>query len=279
MKTLNEIFTAERIAKFAMVYAKTANAAPEIAEMAAKSEAVLLYNLMKKEQELVETTAITIYFDIALKGVSIDPTAKLAFIDVRKSKDKDTDQWFKSFYLQIQTEGKMQMLANRGIKADPVSCNLIYQNDKYKVGLNGKGQIALIEYEKTFVNKGQPIFAYIVFATKSDYVPFLFDFDQLKRLKTMARSKNANNSLYGSDSDASSVDPEFWITKAIKHGLTRLLHQGKESDDDDTETDAVNDSEGQPVQVVQKPEKTPQGITVNTSRAELPSVSDDDELF
>lgn len=277
MKTLKELFTEDMYSRFAAVYRQTAQVSEEVANLQSRTEAVLLYKVMaafetKNQAVFPESTAKQIYFEIALKGVSIDPAAKLAFIDIRNSKNGRT------FNLQIQTEGKMQMLANRGIKADPVSFNLVYENDKYTVGLNENGQIALTKYEKTFANKGNPIFAYVVFSTRSDLVPFIFDYDQLLRLKTMGKSTNEK---YGTN--PKTVDPEFWITKAIKHGLTRLLHQAKEAEDDtegDTDGENGNDSDTHEIKQPTKADKLPAGIPATTPTKVDPIMqADDNDIF
>lgn len=189
--------------------------------------------LLAETPALRECTPLSLYgcfLDINVNGLSLEVGNKPDCYIIPKSINVGTKEnavWEKRAQLSISPYGEVKMRMRSGqIKYvdNPV---IVYDCDKFKIGLNEKGKMVVKEYEATIPQtEGAKIIACFVRVERVDgsfEMPYL-DMKDIERLKGYSETQNRNtgaNKLYNSFNGQ--IDPGFLAAKTIKHAFKFYL--------------------------------------------------------
>lgn len=238
--------------------------------------------LLQENKELQTCTNLSLYgafVDIAVQGLSIDPSRKLAYLYPQSVNvgTKDNKQYEKRAYLKISPRGELYLRQQYGQIRHADNPVLVYEGDKFSKMTGPTGTV--INHESIYPRKSNKIIACFFRFVKSDgSIDYGFiDYEGMMRLKGYSERKNFGkaNALYTNNNGE--PDAGFWEAKCILHAFDsypKVKLRGQNTvleTETDTETPIDYSIEGENIEFtpVQEEETLITAEEVNTDTGEV----------
>jgi hypothetical protein len=257
---------------------------------------------ISESKDLQNCSKLSLYgsfIDVAVQGLSFDPTKKLCYLIASNHNvgTKDNPIWEKRAALNVSPYGELYLRQYYGqiLSADnPV---IVYEGDEFDVTTTGVGR--QIRHKAVYPRKSNVIIACFMRIVKNDgTIDFgVLDQNDVERLKAYSerRNKGKANELYG-NGQSTGIDAGFLIAKTIKHSFkaypkVRLRGQFTqiESEQEETETPDYGLPLAEAPNTLQQhqepdPDPTPTVMQINTANASTAQMTttskeEDEEIF
>jgi recombinational DNA repair protein RecT len=210
--------------KFVDLVMKIQRQPQSVAEAIFHAETFHYLKLINENQGVRECEPLSLYgcfVDMAVNGLSFDPTKKLCYImpgNVNVG-TKETPQWVKRASLAISPYGELAIRQRDGQIKYADNPVIVYDGDVFKPFVGEDGQ-KRVQYELN-INHGSTIVGAFIRLVRNDGttdVHWLLKED-IERLKGYSEKKNRGyaNALYSSQNGG--IDPGFLGAKMIKHAF------------------------------------------------------------
>lgn len=171
-------------------------------------------------QECTKLSLYGVFIDVAVQGLSFDPTKKLCYIIPynMNAGTKDNPKWEKRASLNISPYGELYLRQASGQIRSAENPEVVYAGEEFSVtsGPNGKVVTHSWKYPRP---EGEIVACYFKFIKADGTIDYGFmDLRDMDRLKAFSAKKNNGkaNALYG---EGGKVDKGFLIAKTIKHAF------------------------------------------------------------
>ena len=180
--------------------------------------------MLAENKELQTCTNLSLYgafVDIAVQGLSIDPSRKLAYLYPQSVNigSKENKQYEKRAMLKISPRGELYLRQMYGQIQHADNPILVYESDKFSKLTGPTGTV--INHESIYPRKSNKIIACFFRFIKADgSIDYGFiDYEGMMRLKGYSERKNFGkpNALYSSYNG--DPDPGLWEAKCILHAF------------------------------------------------------------
>ena len=180
--------------------------------------------LITDSKPLQECNKLSLYgafMDVAVQGLSFDPSKKLAYIVPRSVNigTKENPNYEKRAYLQISPYGELYLRQYYGQIKTADNPVVVYEGDEFQVITGKDGRI--VNHTANYPRKSTRIIACYIRIVKIDgSVDFgVMDGIDMNRLKGYSAKQNFGkpNALYGTNEG--DVDSGFLIAKTVKHAF------------------------------------------------------------
>jgi recombinational DNA repair protein RecT len=195
-----------------------------VAEAIFHAETFHYLKLINENQSVRECEPLSLYgcfVDMAVNGLSFDPSKKLCYImpgNVNVG-SKDTPQWVKRASLAVSPYGELAIRQRDGQIKYADNPVIVYEGDVFKPFVGEDGQ-KRVQYEMN-INHGTTIVGAFIRLVRHDGtsdVHWLLKEDILRLSGYSARKNKGNaNALYSSQNGG--IDPGFLGAKMIKHAF------------------------------------------------------------
>lgn len=202
---------------------------------------------LQEKPELQKCTGLSLYgafVDLAVQGLSLDPTKKLAYLLKRSMNagTRDNPKWEDRAFLQISHLGELFLRQSCGqIKyADnPVR---VYEGDKFQKITTASGTV--VHHETNYSRKPEDkmIACFIRIVKMDGSIDFsVLDYFEMQRLSGYSERQNRGktNALYTS-APGNRPDPGFWEAKTIKHAFDSYPKVKRRGDHTTFETEEID---------------------------------------
>lgn len=185
------------------------------------------FHFMKQISEnkgLQECSKLSLYgafMDVAVQGLSFDPTKRLCYLVPysHNAGTKNDPKWEKRAALQISPYGELYLRQYFGQIKSADNPVVVYEGDEFIVRTNGAGREVI--HTAQYPRKSERIIACFVRIIKPDgTIDFgIMDELEMARLRSYSEKKNQGkaNALYGGE--GKQFDTGFLIAKTIKHAF------------------------------------------------------------
>lgn len=245
---------------------------------------------LTEKEDLQKCSKLSLYgafMDVAVQGLSFDPTKRLCYLvpyNVNAG-TKDQPKWEKRASLQISPYGELYLRQYYGQIKTADNPVVVFEGDEFEVITTETGRV--VKHLAKYPRESERIIACFVRIVKHDgTIDFgIIDELEMDRLKAYSAKKNNGkaNALYGTD--GKQFDTGFLIAKTIKHAFkaypkVKLRGQFTKLETEVEEEEVINydlptTTSEQPKTVASKPE--PQLNTANQSTTQMTVVSSDED--
>jgi len=247
--------------------------------------------LVSDSAKLRECNKLSLYgafLDVAVQGLSFDPSKKLAYLIPRGVNvgTKESPQWEQRAYLAISPYGELFLRQYYGQIQSADNPVIVYEGDTFEVITGKAGRI--INHTAKYPRSSNRIIACFIRIIKIDgTIDFgVMDENEMARLKGYSAKQNFGkpNALYGTNAD--NVDAGFLIAKTVKHAfkaypkvMLRGAYTKLESDEEQPIEIDYNLTETAD-EIKEERQETPPVIKSNQSTVQMTvSSTDDDNMF
>lgn len=182
--------------------------------------------LITENKDLQACTRLSLYgafIDVAVQGLSFDPSRKLAYLlwDNHNVGTKDAPIWEKRARLAISPYGELALRIHYGQISGADNPEVVYEGEKF-TKITGKDG-TIVNHEITYPRPATKVIAAYVRLVKPnntvDY--YIMDLAMMDRLRAYSAKKNRGvpSILYGTKENNYTPDAGFWIAKCIKHAF------------------------------------------------------------
>lgn len=191
--------------------------------MVYESEKFHFQKQIAEKPELAEATKLSLYgafMDVAVQGLSFDPSKKLAYLMTRNVKTikAGKETWEKRAYLTISPYGELFLRIVCGQIRAADNPEVVYQDEPFEVISTGNGKT--VEHKLKFPREGKIIASYIRIVKPDGSVDFgVCSLDDIERFAQASAKQNRGtaNALY--TSNGGQIDKGFLLAKTIKHAF------------------------------------------------------------
>lgn len=191
--------------------------------MVYESEKFHFQKQLAEKPELAEASKLSLYgafMDVAVQGLSFDPSKKLCYLLTRnvKTKKADREVWEKRAYLAISPYGELFLRTECGQIRAADNPEVVYEGEPFRVISTGSGKV--VEHELKFPREGRIIGSYIRIVKPDGTIDFgILSLDDIERFAKASEKQNkgTQNALY--TSNGGQIDKGFLLAKTIKHAF------------------------------------------------------------
>lgn len=172
--------------------------------------------IIKENPKLQECTKLSLYgvfLDMAVNGLSFDPSMKHAYIVPYNTKVKQggVERWEQRAQLQISGQGELVLRMNHGQIKYADNPVLVYEGDVFKYGT--RNGLIYVEHEAVFPRKSDKIMAcYLRIERNDNSVDYkVLSIEEIEKLRKFSKDPNSKAWTDGL--------PGMVQTKTIKHAF------------------------------------------------------------
>lgn len=231
--------------------------------------------MLAENKELQTCTNLSLYgafVDIAVQGLSIDPSRKLAYLYPQSVNvgTKENKKYEKRAQLKISPRGELHLRQMYGQIQHADNPQLVYESDKFSKLTGPTGTI--INHESIYPRKTNKIIACFFRFIKADgNIDYGFiDYEGMMRLKGYSARKNFGNANALYSSYYGDPDPGLWEAKCLLHAFdsypkVKLRGQHSVLETKATETEEIDYGiDGEDLNTQQEAEVFAQAEIINT---------------